>query len=131
MPEQTRHSAQATFPRDDLGKVERQRQGAIRLRPVFIDSGTIALAESWRAFENKPSAIMLSSTALFSRGAVNGGVQVPPLLAKLVQCFLQRIPGLVQFVSTHAGKRASLRVRLQHEVFNGHRLSSFVQCTTR
>src|SRR6266850_7542552 len=68
---------------------------------------------------------MLSRAPVFSRGAVNGRAQVPSLVAKFVQRLLQRLPGLMQLVRRHAGKRTILRLRLQHQVFDRHRCDSF------
>jgi Fe-S oxidoreductase len=51
---------------------------------------------------------MLAGVAAFFRGAVNGGAQVPLVLAKLVQCRLQRLPQLVQLLSAHGPGCASL-----------------------
>jgi hypothetical protein len=68
---------------------------------------------------------MLAGAAAFFRWAVNGGVQVPFLLAQLVQSGLQRLLGLIQLLRAHAAPCALLRLCLQHQIFDRHRRESF------
>jgi hypothetical protein len=51
---------------------------------ILISLGLIAHFVLSRTLQNKPFAIMLSWASPFSGRAVNGGAQVPPLLAELI-----------------------------------------------
>ena len=76
------------------------------------DARALSPATDDRCLRMNPSAIMLAGAAAFFVGAVNGGAQVPALLAQVVKGHLQRLPGLMQLFRAHAGKWACLRVCL-------------------